>query len=385
MTNTATEAPTKALLDGPGTVEKPADSMVADVAKTFGVSPLRQMKEILSMRLGTQKLGANEYYDLRIFDPAHDKKAKRAFLGQGGINELNLKMNPDTLMEQKNLVGHKLMYTDHLKKAGIATTDTQAFVLAGYTKDPDFVLGDVQAISAFMRDKAQYPLFGKPMGGSLSVGSVRIESIADDQLVLGNGKRVALADFARDVLDQYKDGYMIQSALQAHKDMQRISGDAIGSIRVVTVNDGSGARPVYAVWKIPGPAAMSDNFWQDGSMLALIDVSDGKVLNCHRGKGPSAELLQDHPHTNLPVVGFEVPHWTAVIENAVAAHTLFPDFGICGFDIAITDAGPVVMECNDQPNHMIYQFPARQGVQNDTLKPTWDAVIARQKKVASGR
>ncbi len=382
MTNTATEAPTKALLEGPGGVEKPTDSNVAEVAKNYGVSPLRQMKEIFSMRFGSQKLGANECYDLMIFDPAHDKKAKRAFLGQGGMNALNLEMNPDRLMDKKNFIGNKLMYTDHLRKSCIPTTQTQAFVLAGYSKDPNFVLSDVGAIAAFLRDKAQYPLFGKPMGGSLSVGSVRIDGMSEGQLMLGNGSRVPLEEFAKDVLEQYKDGYLLQTGLQPHPDMQRIIGDVVGSIRVVTVNDGSGVKPAYAVWKIPSPAAMSDNFWQDGSMLSLVDICDGTVLNCHRGKGPSAEFLEKHPQSKQPIVGFQVPHWTNVIDSAIAAHELFPEFGIFGFDIAITDNGPVIMECNDKPNHMIYQYPARRGMQNQDLKPIWKSVIARQKKAA---
>ena len=382
MTNTAIEAPTKALLEGPGGVEKPADSHVAEVAKNYGVSPLRQTKDIFSMRFGSQKLGANEYYDLRVFDPAYDKKAKRAFLGQGGMNALNLEMNPDTLMDKKNFIGNKLMYTDHLRKSCIPTTETQAFVLAGYNKDPNFVLSDVEAIVAFMRDKAQYPLFGKPMGGSLSVGSVKIDGMSEGQLMLGNGSRVPLEAFAKDVLEQYKDGYLLQTDLKPHQDMQGIIGDAIGSIRVVTVNDGSGLKPAYAVWKIPSPAAMSDNYWQDGSMLGLINISDGTVLNCHRGKGPSAELLEKHPQSQQSVVGFQVPHWTSVIENAIAAHELFPEFGIFGFDIAITEDGPVIMECNDKPNHMVYQYPARRGIQNQDLKPIWDSVIDRLKKVA---
>ena len=382
MNPTTHPTKTSALLEGPSEAKGPADSTVAAVANEFGVSPFRQMKEIFSMRYGTQKLGANEYYDLRVFDPVHDKKAKHAFLGQDGINTLNLRMNPDHLMEQKNIVGHKLMYTDQLLQARIPTTHTQAMVLAGYTKDPAFVLSDVEAITTFFEQRAKFPVFGKPMGGSLSVGSVRIVGIADGQLTLGNGATVPLADFAADVIAQYKDGYLLQTALQPHVTMQAITGQTIGSVRIVTVNDGTGVAPAYAVWKIHSPTAMSDNFWQDGSMLSLIDIKDGKVVSCHRGKGPSAELHQDHPASKQPIVGFTVPFWQEAVQSAISAHELFPDFGICGFDIAITDKGPVVLECNDQPNHMIYQFAARRGVQNRDLQPIWASVIAQQKVAA---
>ena len=382
MTDASIDTPSDALLNGPDSAGGPSQTVIAQVAKDFGVHPLRQMKHILSMRMGAQKLGSNEYYDLRIFDPVHDRKARKAFLGQGGINALNLAMNPDSLMETKNFVGNKMAYTHHLNESGIASTVTQAFVSADVDSELDIVLKNATVLEAFMREKAEYPVFGKPLGGSLSVGSVRIDGIDGDLLQLGNGHTIEVDQFARDVMRVYPDGYLLQTALAPHKDMARVAGDAVGSLRIVTTNTGDGATPTYALWKIPAPKAMSDNFWQDGSMLALVDLADGTVLNCHRGKGPDAEMLETHPVSGAPVVGMKLPFWSETLASAVAAHDLFPDLGICGFDIAVTDAGPVVLECNDKPNHLLYQFPARQGIQNAALAPVWKAVIKRQKKAA---
>ncbi len=381
MTDASIQPSADALLKGPEKTGNPQESTIAQVAKDFGVHPLKQMKDILSMRMSAQKLGSNEYYDLRVFDPLHDKTAKRQFLGQGGINAMNLLMNPDSLMETKNFVGNKLTYTHHLNDAGIASTETQAFVTTEHKTDQDFVLKDAAEIVAFMRDKAVYPLFGKPFGGSLSVGSVRIDGIDGDKLSLGKGGSISVEAFAADVLRVYPEGYLLQTALAPHQKLARVAGDAIGSLRIVTTHDGNKAKPAYAVWKLPAPNAMSDNFWQDGSMLALIDISNGTVLNCHRGKGPQAELIEQHPTSKMPVVGMQIPFWDEALRTSCAAHDMFPELGICGFDVAVTDQGPVILECNDNPNHMLYQFPARKGVRNTELDPIWKETIARQKKV----
>lgn len=380
MTDTNSNSHTDALLKEPEKTANPTESTIGLVFNEFGVHPLRQMKEILLMRMGAQKLGSNEYYDLRVFDPAHNRTAKRQFLGQGGINALNLKLNPDTLMETKNFVGNKLVYTHHLNAAGIASTQTQAMVTDRFTSEQELVLKDVAEVTAFLHERAVFPIFGKPLGGSLSVGSARIDGIEGGTLRLANGKTLKVEDFAQEVLHVFTDGYLMQTALVPHKDMARITGDAIGSVRVVTTHDGSVAKPAYAVWKIPAENATSDNFWQDGSMLALVNLADGVVINCHRGKGPNAELLQEHPKSQFPVVGFQLPHWQEVLRNACAAHDLSPDLGVCGFDVAITDEGPVILECNDNPNHMLYQFPARRGIRNPDLNPTWKSLIARKRK-----
>lgn len=382
MSNPSKDPSGDVLVEGPKQAEKPAESVISQVANSFGVHPLRQLKDILMMRMGAQKLGSNEYYDLQIFDPAYDKKAKREFLGQGGINALNLAINPDTLMKTKNIVGNKLVYTGHLKTAGIPTTKTQAFISTTVMSDQDFVLSDFDTVVAFMREKAVFPIFGKPLGGSLSVGAVRIDKMEGDTLHLRGGGTVSVDRFATDILRVYADGYLLQSALIPHEDILKITGDVIGALRIVTTHDGTGIKPAYAVWKIPAPSAISDNSWQEGTMLALVDLADGTVLSCHRGKGPSAELLQNHPATGAQVVGFQFPYWQDILTHACSAHGLFPDLGICGFDVAVTDNGPVILECNDNPNHLIYQYSARRGVRNAELNPVWKSLIKRQKKAA---
>ena len=148
-----------------------------------------------------------------------------------------------------------------------------------------------------------------------------------------------------------------------------ISGPAIGCVRVLTANDGSGPKPVYAVWKMPAPTAMSDNFWQEGSLLADLDLDTGAVKSCLRGTGPQSEMLTEHPVSHAQLVGTVLPCWSETLQTAIGAHLVFPEFGVCGFDIAVTNDGPSILECNDNPAHMLYQLATHRGVQNPDLAP----------------
>jgi D-alanine-D-alanine ligase-like ATP-grasp enzyme len=78
----------------------------------------------------------------------------------------------------------------------------------------------------------------------------------------------------------------------------------------------------------------------------------------------------------------QVPFWDDVLKAACDAHDLTPDLGICGFDVAITDQGPVILECNDKPNHMLYQYPARKGVRQPDLAPIWKSLVSRKRAAA---
>lgn len=372
-------APKGALLDGPDAPKKPPAAMIARVMREHGVHPLRQMREIFAMRGGRQKLGSNEYYSLRLYDPALTRQEKRAFLGQGGTNALNRLMNPPLAVPTRSFVGNKLLYTQLLQQLGIATAKTQAMVSAYLSAGRVRMLRDADALESFLRSDAAYPLFGKPYFGSLSEGSVRIEARDGDKLWLGNGQTHDLASFASEVTTRYKGGFLLQSALDPHVEMARIAGRAIGCVRVLTANDGSGPVPVYAVWKLPAPSAMSDNFWQAGSLLADLDLASGSIISCLRGTGPDAEWLTQHPVSRAQLVGKALPCWRETLAMAVDAHAVFPEFGVCGFDIAVTDDGPKVLECNDNPAHMLYQLAARRGLQNPDFAPIWERVVARQR------
>lgn len=380
MTDTSIQAPKGALLNGPAKTEQAKTTVIAQVAKTYGVSPLRQMRDIFSMRGGVQKIAGPEYYALRLFDPATPVEEKRAFLGQAGINALNTAMNPPVAVPTRAFVGNKLLYTQLLTQLGLPTARTQALVSGFREAGRMTVLRSAEAISDFLRRDATYPLFGKPHHGSLSEGSVRIAARDDDMIRLGNGVTQNIDTFAAEVMERYRGGFLFQDALDPDPAMAEIAGGAIGCVRVVTTNDGSGPKPAYAVWKLPAPAAMSDNFWQEGTMLAHLDLATGQVLRCVRGTGLQSQELAAHPVSNAPVVGVTLPHWDDILQLACDAHGVFPEFGVCGFDIAVTGDGPKVLECNDNPSHFLYQIAANRGLMNPDLSPNWEGVTAHQKK-----
>lgn len=236
--------------------------VIAQVQREFGVHPLRQMREIIAGRMSARKIGSNEYYDLRLFDPEHTQSEKHAFLGQGATNVLNDAMSPNQLVPSRYFVNNKLLYTKLLAKLEIPTTTTQALVSKTIYAGKVKALRDEDALYRFLVESAKYPLFGKPFDGSLSVGSVRIDELRGDRLILANGQSLEVEAFAKEVMQRYPNGFLLQSALSSHEKIASIAGQSTACIRVVTVNDGEQIRPIYAVWKLPAPKAMSGNFWQ---------------------------------------------------------------------------------------------------------------------------
>ena len=370
----------KALLPAPPMPEIPQAELIAKVAKQTGVSPFRQMAEMARLSWGKNKLNLDAYYANRVYRKELSGKQKREFVGLATNYALNRQLNPLDDAEKVGFIRNKVLYGEFLRKYRLPTTELQAVAAQSGDHGKARILRDVDAIVDFLRTKAVYPLFGKPASGSRSVGSALILSYnsARDAVTLGNGKSFDVRAFAQEMHDDYANGFLLQSAVQQHKDMSAIAGKALGSLRIVTVNYATGPKVLYAVWKMPGPGAMSDNFWQKGSMLAKIDAATGTLTTCRRGTGPDMEEIVAHPVSGKPVVGFTVPHWKSAVGLALKGHALMPEMGVFGWDIGMSQDGPLVIEANVNPFHPIYQLATGRGIKNPDLWPSLQAAIKQR-------
>lgn len=371
----------KALLCAPADPSPAASETMVAVARNHGVSPFRQMREMAAMRFGPGKLANHEYYSTGVFDPEISVEDKKRYVGKIGSYEINVAASPMKLTESRAFLRDKVMYTSLLKQLDLPTTETQAVVHSDRMFGSLPVLRRVADVEGFLRNAARYPLFVKPCEGAGSVGSALIKSCDGDVLSLGNGRQADVAGFAQEVVEDYPEGFIFQTAVAQHPDLVQMTGEAVGTMRVVTTRDESGIAPLYTVWKIPSPRAMSDNFWQSGSMVALIDDETGKVKRCNIGSGLNAKLLENHPVSNMQFEGFQVPHWDQIQRIACEGHGLFPEFGIVGWDIAVGPDGPIIIECNDNPYHVLWQLAAGQGIKTPAFEARLKAANAQSQSI----
>ena len=266
----------KALLAAPRDAKAPASATMVEVARAHGLSPIAQMRQMIALRFGPGKIAQPEYYTYGLFDPALSMAQKKEFVGRTGSWQINDRLNPAKLTQSRVFVADKVMYTALLRQLGLATTETQGVAARTRNFGAIAALRDPAALQAFLLHHARFPLFGKPCEGRGSVGSAmlaRIEARNDgDQIVMGNGRRADLAAFCAEVFADYPEGFIFQTALGQHQTLSDVAGPAIGTMRIVTVRDTDTPRVLYTVWKIPSPDAMSDNFWQSGSMIAQLDA-----------------------------------------------------------------------------------------------------------------
>ena len=368
-----------ALLAGPGRRKSPTAENIAAVAKAHGTSPLKQMRQIFAARRGAGKLTVQEYYANRLYRPELDAETRAQYVGERGSLHINNRLSPRGLTRKRPFVRDKVIYNAMMEALGFPVTVTQALV------SPDRSLGDIPALrsadelEAFLRTRARYPLFAKPEVAWGSIGSALITGLDPKTgiLSLANGREVEVGRFAAEAFASYGYGLILQDAVIQHPEVEARIGKPVGTLRLCTVIEEREARVLYALWKIPSPSAMSDNYWQDGSIIAALDHDTGTVTRVQRGGGLQTEELENHPVSGAQLRGWTVPNWDHIVETACRGHEVLPEFGVFGWDIAIGPEGAVIVECNENPHHGLYQLAFDRPAMNPAFAQAFERIAAR--------
>jgi hypothetical protein len=118
------------------------------------------------------------------------------------------------------------------------------------------------------------------------------------------------------------------------------------------------------VLKVNRGDRITDNFdhGRSGNLLADIDVRSGKLRCVVSGVGLEAAALETHPVTGHSFADFLVPLWDTVVDTCLRLAYALPRMRLLGIDVAVTDAGPVVLEVNYPGDFDLLQIAARRGV-----------------------
>ena len=82
----------------------------------------------------------------------------------------------------------------------------------------------------------------------------------------------------------------------------------------------------------------------DSSIFGIVDVNTGVITS--NLANYNLDIFEEHPVTHFKAKGTQLPRWDEVLELARKAAYVVPQVAYVGWDIAITDKGPVLIEGN---------------------------------------
>jgi hypothetical protein len=123
------------------------------------------------------------------------------------------------------------------------------------------------------------------------------------------------------------------------------------TLRVICMRE-RGGEPFLAraIFRIGTTASKGvDNFGR-GGLAATVDIDSG-VLSAaveHHASAPRPPTLHSsHPDTQTPIAGERLPGWKEACEEALGLMRRFPFINYAGWDIVLTNSGPVFLEGNN--------------------------------------
>lgn len=173
-----------------------------------------------------------------------------------------------------------------------------------------------------------------------------------------NMERVATKDI-KDVKALYErlmksGGYTIEEGVKQHPKMYQLAPNSINTVRTGTNIDAQGnVHVVYMVLR----CSASDKFMDNASLGGIWTILDeeGTIVNPMFSNLPTMKIYEKHPVTGFPFVGFQVPFIPELKELVTEAALRVPGCRCVGWDIAISEDGPVIIEGNSLPSVELYQ------------------------------
>ena len=165
--------------------------------------------------------------------------------------------------------------------------------------------------------------------------------------------------------------YLVEDYVRQHKEMNRLCKASVNTLRIVTVRKNNKTTVMLRAIRIGNGIRDVDNF-HSGGMYTLFDESGVITKPAMDREG---KLYEVHPVSNVPIKGFKIPYYEEAIDMAMKASQKIPQVGLVGWDIAITDKGPVLIEGNELPGYDIYQSKIHLSETKEGLKPFFDKVI----------
>ncbi len=71
-----------------------------------------------------------------------------------------------------------------------------------------------------------------------------------------------------------------------------------------------------------------------------------------------------HPVTGVDIVGFQIPYWEESLELVKEAALLHKENRSIGWDVAITNKGPDLIEGNHDWCKLLWQLPVKKGLKS---------------------
>jgi len=189
------------------------------------------------------------------------------------------------------------------------------------------------------------PVFVKPRRGARAVGAASVRPVGPGLVSIGNARPVGRPLLAAHLTAlARRDDVLVQPLLRATPALLDLS-EIPPTLRINTVSPVDGPPFVLSTLLRVARPGCDTATGTTGALLVPVRQTDGTLRH---------GLFYDRPHeryaalpwNGAPLVGRRLPDFDRAIAAVLTSCRAFPGRPAIGWDVVLTDAGPVVLEAN---------------------------------------
>lgn len=236
-----------------------------------------------------------------------------------------------------HLLGNKLNFCKYFKD----------YIGREYLGSKDMTKGEFLSLL-----KRYDKVFVKPVDGLEGKGVNAISSGSDEQNEQ-NYNELKAGDF------------ILEEPVVQHHEMV-FGNKSVNTIRAYTVYDNKQHKAfcIAATLRAGVGNSIIDNS-HAGGLSYEIDLDTGIIDS--RGWGHQNAGGIYHPNTQICMLGRKMPYWDKVVELCQNAAGMIPQVAFIGWDVAITENGPLLIEGNHDPDIDVMEFVGKFGYYNTIM------------------
>ncbi len=206
-----------------------------------------------------------------------------------------------------------------------------------------FLHGEHRWITLEMFCSKDWQYVFKDIDGTFGDG-VKLVKAKNGQLIY-NGEGHSIASFSESFGNTR---CLIQELIVQHEALRAFKTACVNTVRAITIRGKSGKIELFAAFLRVGnnDESFVDNRAK-GGLAVGVDLKTGRLMKYgfpHEKFGTKTTI---HPLSGICFDGYQLPFWQETVELIMNAHRQFPDIATIGWDVTMTDHGPLIVEAND--------------------------------------
>lgn len=285
------------------------------------------------------------YYNMFEFNKV--KNNRKQYLSLKKYIKIREKVNNALLskgykMNYLILTADKFVTTTLLEGLGIKCVPNEALIINGiviskdydYNNSVELYLGSISGVFFF---KNVFECSGKGIL-RLSCNNGLISTDLDNKSF-------------KDIITILSKGiWVVQKNIKQFKFLSDVYPHAVNTLRINTILYKREPTLFLSFQKFATGKSVIDN-WDSGSLFVGIDDKKGTLCKYgyYKPKEGDNKKVDRHPESGIIFDGWKIPFYREAVDLCLKAHRFFYGRFIIGWDLIITDNGPLILEANSAP------------------------------------